>query len=109
MTDVVCARVRTEPATTGGLLLVGPDDGYGDIALERLTLTGSWHSAAREMDRLLVVLAGTARVLVSDGPVVTLGPNEVVHLGHGRAVTVELPAAGTLELILLAAPAALPG
>ncbi|GAA1383482.1 hypothetical protein GCM10009613_12960 [Pseudonocardia kongjuensis] len=109
MTDVVCSRARTEPATPGGLLLVGPDDGYGDIALERLTLTGTWHGGARAADRLLVVLTGTVRVLVAGGPVVTLGPNEVVHVGHGRGVAVELPDGGTTELILLAAPASSSG
>ncbi|BBG03748.1 MULTISPECIES: hypothetical protein [Pseudonocardia] len=109
VSDVVRTRVRTEPVPPAGLLLVGPDDGYGDIALERLTLTGTWHGAARTTDRMLVVLAGAARVLVSGGPVVVLGPNEVVHVGHGRAVTVETPGGPALELILLAVPATHPG
>jgi hypothetical protein len=95
-------------------LLVGPDDGYGDVALERLSLVpgpAPWCGPASTEDRLLVVLTGHARVTVDGGVTAVLSPNEVVHLGRGRTFAVEVlgtGAAGLLDLLVLSAPGARP-
>lgn len=85
-------------------LVVGPDDGYGGVSLVRLTLAPGAHSGPRrhdDTDRLVIVLAGHARIEVEGRPDVTLGPNEVLHVPrytwHGVA------ALDGLELLVLAA------
>lgn len=109
--DVVRPDVRTHrPGPSAShQLVVGPDDGYGDVALERLSLAGAvpWNGSAADGDRLVVVLAGHARVTVQEGPAVTLAPNEVVQVGRGRSYLVEVLGGGTagvLELLVLSGP-----
>ncbi|TCK24574.1 hypothetical protein [Pseudonocardia endophytica] len=89
-------------------LLVGPDDGYGEISLERVSVPSgapAWQAPYCDDDRLVVVLAGYARVgRDHDGFSVTLGPDEVVQIGGTLRYTVELVsagAAGSLELLLV--------
>lgn len=95
-------------------LMVGPDDGYGDITLERLSLSpgaGPCLGPQRDHDQLVVVLAGHARVTVQGNPAVTLGPDDVVHVGRGHSHVVEVLSsgpAGSLELLVLAGPDHLP-
>lgn len=100
-----------EPAPVSRQLLVGRDDGYGDLALERFALApgaGAWHAPAAPCDRLLVVLAGRARVgVAAGGPSVELAADEVVHVAGGHAHRVEVLApgpGGCLQWILLAGP-----
>ncbi|MEJ8278802.1 cupin domain-containing protein [Pseudonocardia spirodelae] len=99
------------PAPVARQLLVGRDDGYGDLTLERFGLApgaGPWHAPGGPRDRLLVVLAGRARVAVDPGgPSVELAADEVVHVGRGHAHRVELLGAGPggrLEWMLLDGP-----
>ncbi|WP_224387399.1 hypothetical protein [Pseudonocardia sp. ICBG1293] len=100
-----------EPDPVSRRLLVDRDDGYGDLALERFALAGGagpWHAPAGACDRLLVVLAGRARVgVASGGPTVDLAADEAVHVARGHTHRVEVLApgpGGRLEWILLAGP-----
>ena len=86
-------------------LVVGPDDGYGGVSLVRITLAGHTRTEPRrhdDADRLVIVLDGHAQIEVEGRPVVTLGPNEVLHVP--RAVWHRVEAhAGSAELLVLAA------
>lgn len=85
-------------------LVVGPDDGYGDVSLVRITLPADARTGPRrhdDADRLVIVLDGHARIEVDERAAVTLGPNEVLHVPRGAWHRVE--GVGAAELLVLAA------
>ncbi|ANY05305.1 hypothetical protein [Pseudonocardia sp. HH130630-07] len=110
MTVTTVHGVGRPTAPVAHQLLVGPGDGYGDIALERLSLAPAvvpWRGARATGDRLLVVLAGHARVSVDPDVVASLAPDEVVHVAAGHEYRIEVldgGPAGLLELLVLSVP-----